>query len=56
MGSGPRFQLFFLILAHNSVMARLGVFFYDFMLRPGFELTLVELHSDPGPFEGRSTD
>ena len=60
MGSGPRFQLFFLILAQNSGIARLEVFFYDFsdhlMLRSGFELTLAELHRGPGPFEGRSTD
>ena len=36
-------------------MTLLG-FSYHLMLRPGFELTSVELHQDPGLFEGSFTN
>ena len=41
---------------HDQLMVvLLGFFSYHLLPRPGFELTSIELHPDPGLSEGRST-
>ena len=44
-----------LILSFTQ-MAQLGIFLPHYAAVPECEPTSVELHLDPGPFEGRFTD